>query len=61
MGMGINCMGTIASVHNVFNAPKRQTFYASSLTQFRQQQKLKNLFKFMAPDRSIDTRVLVLF
>ena len=38
-----------------------KTFYASPSTRFRQQQKLKNLFKFVPPDGSIDTRVLVLF
>ena len=57
MGMAINCMGTIASVHNVFNASKRP----SPSTRFRQQQKLKTLFKFVPPDGSIDTRVLDFF
>ena len=36
---------------------KVKTFYASPSTRFRQQQKLKNLFKFVPPDGSIDTRV----
>ena len=38
-----------------------KTFCASPSTRFHQQQKLKNLFKFVPLDRSIDTRVLVLF
>ena len=38
-----------------------KTFCASPSTRFRQQQKLKNLFKFVPPVGSIDTRVLVLF
>ena len=31
MGMGINCMGTIASVHIFFNAPKRQNILRKSI------------------------------
>ena len=31
MGMGINCMGTIASVHNFFNASKRQNILRKSI------------------------------
>ena len=54
-----NCMGTIASVYCFFNAPKRQNIIANLSTRFRQQQKLKNLFKFVPPDGSIDKRVSV--
>ena len=32
-----------------------KTFYANLSTRFREQQKLKNLFKFAPPDGSIDT------
>ena len=61
MGMEINCMETIASVHKFFSASERpKHFYATLSTQFRQQQKFKNLFKFVPSDGSIDTRVLVL-
>ena len=61
MGMGINSMGTIASVHNFLMLQNVKTFYPSPSTRFRQQQKLKILFKFVPPDGSIDTRVFVLF
>ena len=61
MGMEINCMGTIASDYNFLMLQNVKTFYASPSTRFRQQQKLKNLFKFVPSDGSIDTRVLVLF
>ena len=61
MGMEINCMGTIASVHNFLMLQNFKTFCASPSTQFCQQQKLKNLFKVVLSDGSIDTRVLVLF
>ena len=61
MGMGINSMGTIASVHNFLMLQNFKTFYPSPSTRFRQQQKLKILFKFVPPDGSIDTRVFVLF
>ena len=41
-------MGTIASVHNFLMLQNFKTFCASPSTRFRQQQKLKNLFKFCA-------------
>ena len=55
--MEINCIGTIALVHNFLNAPKRQNILPSPSTRFCQQQKLKNLFKFVPPDGSMDTKV----
>ena len=61
MGMGINCMGIIALIHNFLMLQNVKTFYASPSTRFLQQQQLKNLFKFVPPDGSIDTRVLELF
>ena len=54
-------METIASVHNFLMLQNFKTFCASPSTRFRQQKKLKNLFKVVLSDGSIDTRVLVLF
>ena len=52
-------MGTVASVHNFFNAPKRQNILRINTTSSTT--KAPKLVQIMPPDGSIDTRVLVLF
>ena len=52
-----NCMGTIASVYNFFNAPKRQNVLQSTITTILPAQNPIDLFKFLPPDVLIDMRL----
>ena len=48
MGMEINCMGTITSVHNFFNAPKCQNILRKSINTISSTTKAKKLFQICA-------------
>ena len=64
-----NCMGTIASVYNFFNAPKRHNVLRRTITTILPTAELwlsffdkfvfKGLFKFVLPGGLIDTKVLM--
>ena len=48
MGMGINCMETIASVHNFFNASKRQNILRKSINTISSTTKAQKLVQICA-------------
>ena len=48
MGMGINCMGTLASVHNFFNASKRQNILRKSINTISSTTKAQKLVQIRA-------------
>ena len=48
MDMGINCMGTIASVHNFFDASKRQNILRKSINTISSTTKAQKLVQIYA-------------
>ena len=48
MGIGINCMGTIASVHNFFNASKSQNILRKSINTISSTTKAQKLVQICA-------------